>query len=250
MTNRMFHVIVFMPVILTGILIYLIMLAFHEKEYDPCKISLIYENAPEQTAYLDILIKLSPEDENYQNFTRPPKYYTHRTDIRKTTLHYHSFPVDQNSRIAQYHEDEYCSLSLHYRHTDSLIVWNSEYNQDHLYEEQEAELNLDYQQPVSVSQIYQQYGSFRAAYVDESGNILQVTNISGIRYNNGSRPNALYADGKKLILELSEVSPLVIILSNLCQIGWIVYFIIILFLLIRHIIKEIRRKIRLIKSDQ
>jgi len=249
MTNQVFHVIIFMPVILTGILIYLIMLAFNAKEYDPYQISLICENAPEQTAYLDILIRLSPDDENYQNFTRPPEYYTHRTDIPKTTLHYQNFPVDQNSQIAQYHEDDYCSLSLHYAHADSLIVWNSEYNQDHLYEDRVSELNLDYQHSVHISQIYQQYGRFRVAYVDQSGNILQVTNLSGIRYNNAGRPNAVYADGKKLILELSEVSPFVMILDALCQIGWIVYFMILLFLLIKYIIKEIRRKIRLAKKQ-
>ncbi len=248
MTNRVFHVIFFMPVVLTGILIYLFYIFLDYGNYDPHHLALKYENAPEHTAYLDVLIRLSPEDENYTSFKKTPEYYTHRTDTWGTKLHYQKLPLEENSQIAQYHENGYVSMSLHYGNTENLIIWNSVYNQDHLYENQLSELNLNYHNPDSISEIYQKYGRVKAAYVDESGNILQVTNLSGIRYNNGQHPAQLSADGKKLILELSEISPLVICLTYICQIGWLIYFLILLILLIKYINKEIRRKIRILKN--
>lgn len=74
-------------------------------------------------------------------------------------------PTSQDSELALLNDNGYVSLSLHYAHCENGGDW----------------LRLPGETP---EELQKRYGAFRAAYVDESGNVLGVTKPA--RYSYGS----------------------------------------------------------------
>ena len=69
---------------------------------------MIPENAPEGTAYIDILAEVEKENISYLDFNTSPDWYIKLETLQK-------LPVSGSSEIAQYDAENYRSLSLHIR---------------------------------------------------------------------------------------------------------------------------------------
>lgn len=181
--------------------------------YDPNVAELTYSDAPEGTVYMDILIKMGTDDQNYVAFTQPPQYYTGRhTDESGTDVYDNEpLPVSAESEIARYNEDGYVSLSLHHKKAESLTIFNSAHNtelsentpHDRLIMHSTAQVSSDFID-LSIN-----YGAFKAAYVDEDGNILGVTNVSETAYSTKT-PYGFSANGNSLTFQRHGAHPAVI----------------------------------------
>lgn len=130
-----------------------------------------FSNAPDGTAYMDILIKMDETDEDYVQFTSAVPY----SDI------------DEDSEIAKLNDDGYISLSLHYKYTESLEIRHSKDEYDLL---TVTRYNFLY--------INKNYGDFKVAYVDESGHVLGITNPAKTTYIE-DESFAFLADGDSLV---------------------------------------------------
>lgn len=151
------------------------------EDYNDCTPSIKFENAPENTAYVDILVKLPESSVNYVDFAKwdsPP---------------YENITITPDSEIAKLNDNGYVSLSVHYRgfidfpKTGQLL------------------LNDD------INTVRKRYGRFKAAYVDSSGNVLKITKTSRTRFD-PKNPSGFIVNGDKLTFRKSSPSPLKIIL--------------------------------------
>lgn len=153
--------------------------------YDPARAVISYQNAPADTAYLDILVKMSPDDENYAEFTQPPQSA--------------EITITPESEIAKYSEGGYVSLSLHHKKANALEFDGGEVLTMHSTAQVSCDL-ID----LSIA-----YGDFKAAYVDKSGNVLSVTAPSVTQYSTKT-PYGFSADGSSLIFQRHGAHPAVI----------------------------------------
>lgn len=161
--------------------------------------SITFENAPENTAYVDILIKLPQDSEEYVDFAEweePPKKVLNRENVGKEVYHsstqkysriqpiYEEISITPDSEIARLNADGYVSLSVHYAGSKGF---------------QKTDLSLDYLHRYNeIPAIKKRYGKFKAAYVDENGNVLGITKVSRTRYT-FKEPSSFTANGDKLI---------------------------------------------------
>lgn len=141
--------------------------------------SFVFENLPENTAYVDILIKLSPEDAAYQ------------------TLNKHNLPkfFSADSAIAAYSQDGYRSYSLHYANASMMTeVKNS---RGVLYDDTLVGLRSS-----------GKAAQMKLAMIDGEGNVLQVS--APHSFQNKSRfifmelAGEVYYDAQADTLEVSE----------------------------------------------
>ncbi len=146
---------------------------------------LIFENAPEGTAYIDPLIKLDISDENYTEFSAPPQRIVPYKEGDRVSKF---LDVNENSEISRLNADGYVSLSLHY--ATSFGVQLDENGSAHL--EFWAWFNHD-----TFESIFEDCGGFRAAYVDSGGRVLGITEPA-VRVYDDTKPTALLANGSKL----------------------------------------------------
>lgn len=154
---------------------------------------LIFANAPEGTAYIDPLIKLAADDEHYVEFTAAPlkavPVSTAEYDMSDCGWEY--LGVDENSEITRLCEDGFVSLSLHFAPNCGDVIFNME-GRTHLELREQAE------------SIFDEYGGFRAAYVDENGNVLGITEPA-VRVYDNIYPAALIADGNTLTFRVHGI---------------------------------------------
>ena len=153
------------------------------------KPELKFSSAPEGTAYIDPLVKLDTGDEHYDEFTAPPMKAVpayDEYDGRDWVWQY--LNVNENSEIAQLCEDGFVSLSLHYTPRGVLIFELNE----------RTYLDFDgWENDRNIDRIFDRFGGFRAAYVDENGNVLGITEPA-VRVYDTILPTALIADGNTL----------------------------------------------------
>lgn len=159
-------------------------------DYNP---SINYKNVPENTAYVDILVKLPESSEDYVDFAR----WTYPLQKSDTAL-----SITLDSEITRLNDDGYVSLSVHYRgctgFSDNACLLLSE--------------------KLTITDIKKRYGSFKAAYVDENGNVLKITKASRTRYN-PKRPSSFSVSGDTLIFTQWGISPLQHILLLVSALG-------------------------------
>ena len=143
----------------------------HASHFDAHKIYLNYENAPEGTAYIDVLAQIESDSEFYSDFNAVPK----REIEVKTVDHeavYETLEIDENSQIATYCEDGFVSLSLHSTEVTEVILFPESTHNYHSY-------NYRFRGQFVIScyaeDLYIQYKPFKIAYVSENGEILQIT---------------------------------------------------------------------------
>ncbi len=86
--------------------------SYHKCTLGNIGIEIKYRNAPEGTAYVDVLGKIDSSDENYTDFNVVPQNLIFRNDGAVVTDG-DPLDIDENSEIARYNEDGYMSLSIH-----------------------------------------------------------------------------------------------------------------------------------------
>ena len=172
-------------------------------DFDPYRADVSWESekAPEGTVWLDILIKLPESDEAYTDFGAPPRRikrgYLDKSE--NTVYEYESLNVNADSEIACYDKDGYVSMTCHYRGLRMMTVNGSE--KDGYYNNVKQELDL-YSGYCTTEELYEKYGSFRAAYVDQNGQVLGVANVFEEMYK-PDEPYALVAQGGRLVFRIS-----------------------------------------------
>ena len=179
----------------------LIPLTCYALDYDPCKIHLEYQNAPEGTAYIDVLAQISDTDEAYTDFNAAPKRLTDKSVVNgNTEFIYNMLDIDENSEIAKYNDDGYVSLSIHSKEIRELLILK-----DYGYESDYLELDC------YADDLYGKYGTFKIAYISENGEILKITGKAGRDYS-ASEPYALVANGDNVVYRSYGISPILKIL--------------------------------------
>lgn len=164
-----------------------------------------FENAPENTAYVDILITLPESSEEYVDFAdweNPPqinrigyKEVTEGNTAYNVPVYEKEISITPDSEIARLNADGYVSLSVHYAGSKGF---------------RGTELNLDYHGS-EITAIKKHYGKFKAAYVDENGNVLGITKASRTRYD-PREASSFAVNGDKLIFTKWALSPLQVVL--------------------------------------
>lgn len=178
-----------------------------------CEPLINIENAPEGTAYLDILVKMKPTSDNYVDFAEwemPPKILTGWSEeayiVQDKDGNEHSetklepiwkeLRITPDSEIARYNDNGYVSLSVHlkefkgfyyYAHSDQTVthrlIWDG--------------LRGD----LFLTKLIKHYGRFKAAYVGENGEVLGVTGKSSVRYKHFEQCE-FSANGNRLALTI------------------------------------------------
>ncbi len=184
--------------VLGALLLLLLPIGFSAEDMDTSYLTLAYQeaNAPAGTAYVDLLIRMEPSDEAYTAFAAVP--------MRRMQAGENSMAVDvyaplceitPDSEIAQYSKDGYVSLTLHGK---SMVYFRQ--NAAEADGNRTYAMQLDREAPYgNMPALANAYKYFRAAYVDEHGAVLGVTESVRAR----SRSNAAYtfrADGDALEL--------------------------------------------------
>ena len=170
--------------------------------YPPAEANITYSSAPEGTVYMDILVKMPEDDASFVDFTQPPEYYIGSGNANEP------LDITAESEIAKYSEDGFVSLSLHHKWAKTpLVIYNSpkntersETSADKLVMSANGDTTYDFID-LSIS-----FGDFKAAYVDENGNVLGVTGSSVTEYDRET-PYGFKANGDSLIFQRHGAHP-------------------------------------------
>jgi len=149
-------------------------------DFDPYEIFICADNAPENTAYIDILVPLDKDSSYYADFRNPPLYY----DENKPLF------IDEDSQIANYNDNGYSSITLHNKYVKSTELYNNI-------------ICLH----IKVDSIYEKFKDFKAVYVDKNGNIIKITDTFSVEYNSKA-PYAFIVNDNNLTLRIYGISPL------------------------------------------
>lgn len=211
-------------------------------DFDPYMTELEWNNAPENTAYIDILMKMDTDDENYVDFTVPPKKMTERYIENGTTkFRYEDMPIDKDSEIAQFNGDGWVSLSLHHKGSGGIVIWNNPVLYLDCYDDNDGWKQKSERTYCNIVTISRDYGRFKCAYVDENGNVLGITGKSRKSYDM-SEPYAIIADGDNVTFRIFGMSPFdKMILVALVYGIPIFLFLDVLYLLYRFIVNKVRK---------
>lgn len=201
--------------------------------FDSGYIDLEWSNAPENTAYIDILIKMDTEDENYVDFTVPPKKMTEKYLENGTTkFRYEDMSIDKNSEIAQFNDDGWVSLSLHHKSSGGITeIYNRMVLCLNCYHDKDGIKSKYDVERCDILTISKNYGKFKCAYVDENGNVLGITDKSKKSYSM-SNPYAVIADGDNVTFRIFDMPPFV----NMILIAFIYGVPILLFLTVSYLL--------------
>lgn len=191
------------------------------EEFGDFEPPITFENAPENTAYVDILVKLPESSEDYVDFAEwryPPKAlidYRTITDAvetapgkyeerTRTEPVYDEISITPDSEIAKLNDDGYVSLSVHYRNCTGFS---------------DSRLLLDYHgSNNAITAINKRYGKFKAAYVDKNGSVLKITKTARTRFNS-KEPSSFTVSGETLTFTKWSISPLQYILLGVSGVG-------------------------------
>ena len=162
-------------------------------DFDPRQLQLEYQNAPDGTAYIDVLAKISKSDDVYTDFNVAPKRLVDKTVVNgNTEFIYETLNINESSAITNYNDDGFVSLSLHSNEVREFEILKS-------YEV----LTLD----CFADDLYEKYESIRIAYVSENGEVLKVISVSKKEYSN-SYPYAIIANDNNAKYRSFGTSPL------------------------------------------
>ena len=177
----------------------------HALDFDSFKADVSWADAPDGTAYLDILIQLPEDSPEYTQFNAPPRRISkgYLDEAGNAVYEYESLNIDEGSEIALYSEGGYVSLTCHYRGLRLMTVNGNDKDGYFKQVKQELALYRDSRFDLSpdITELYEKYGGFKAAYVDENGKVLGVTSECEAIYD-ADDPYALIADGDKLTFRI------------------------------------------------
>lgn len=170
-------------------------------DFDPYKADVSWDNAPEGTAYLDILIKLPEDDAAYTSFNAPPRRIAKGTIDKeeRAVYEYESLNITSESEIAKYQNGGYVSMTCHYRYLRTMTISGND--KEGYFDRVKQKLELYAGTAPDLTDIHKKYGDLKAAYVDQNGKVLGVTDSFEVMYDK-SEPYALVADGGKLTFRI------------------------------------------------
>lgn len=153
-----------------------------------------FTNAPEGTVYMDILVPFVWYSGNF-------------TQAQDFTIHSESkhVVIDKNSEIANYAKDGYVSLSAHTNYVNNISFYKDGEMHLILYGNRghdHPDTN-DNRYDVDVHYLKRHFKKIKAAYIDEKGNVLGVTDTYEVRYDS-SKEHTFEADGSKLTLIMNS----------------------------------------------
>lgn len=199
------------------------------REIDETRAYLEIKNAPEGTTVIEILV---PEANGggslceTRGFT-VKKIIDHCSDGTVNGYQYHQpadkekqdIVISKDSEIAQYaDEDGYFSLSAHTDGALETVLNVIAYDDSKTEKNNGMYLQIVDKNAASLADIKdleKRFGKFKAAYIDEKGNILGVTDEFEVTYDDGQY--AFKADGNKLTLVMNNYAETVksLLLANL-----------------------------------
>lgn len=185
-------------IVMAAMLILMPLNAAAALHFDPARGEISCKNAPEGTVYLDILVAMPADDENYTAFNGQIPYFSNDEE----TTGGEELDIDGNSEIAKYSEDGYVSLSLHHKRAKAYQV-KTDGSPSLLVMDSNESNSCDF------IDLYHAYGDYKAAYVDAEGHVLGVTGISERKFSR-STPYGFSADGSALIYHQHGAHPVVI----------------------------------------
>lgn len=148
--------------------------------HDRGLIHLEYSDAPDGTAYIDLLAKFSDDDAAYTEFNISPY-------CSADSKWYGSLSVDENSEIAKYCEDGYASLTIHSKNIAYFTIHKERYGLEAM------------SIKGSVDEFYSKYKKFKLAYVGENGEVLNVTSATRKGLSSSHKPDTFAANGEKAV---------------------------------------------------
>ena len=177
-------------------------------------VSVRVDNAPEGTAYVDLLVSVFdiPQDHfKTHEYTFSLKKLNYKNEKESPSGYKNNIVVGTDSETAQYIENGYVSLLSHTDlvYPDGFSVINS-YKNDKLTEiecrmilcgSQSAPRKEGYCHGVDLNYLEKTFRKMKLAYVDENGHILGVTSDYSSRYGS---PWGLSANGDELTLKLDD----------------------------------------------
>lgn len=132
-------------------------------DYDTAGFDIYYipENAPQGTVYVDILARIDKDDENYTDFNDSMNIEIGKDESGFSLMD--KPDITSESEIVSFDKDDYVSLTFHHKQVGYVRIDNGS-----IY----VNLNTEY----DMVSVCKDYKKFKAAYVDDKGNILEVTN--------------------------------------------------------------------------
>lgn len=204
-------------------------------DFDPRQLQLEYQNAPDGTAYIDVLAQISKSDDVYTDFNVAPKRLVDKAVVNgNTEFIYETLNINESSAITNYNDDGFVSLSLHSKEVIELEILKSY-----------GVLTLD----CFADDLYEKYESIKIAYVSETGEVLKVINVSNKEYSK-SDPYAIIANDNNAKYRSFGTSPLTALILVVIIIALI--FVIVIFPIIWIIKKHLgnRRVKRLMSNNE
>lgn len=202
-------------------------------DFDPYYVELEWNNAPENTAYIDILVKMDTDDKNYVDFTSPPKKLIEKyIENGNSKFRYENLPIDKNSGIAEFNENGWISLSLHHKSSGSIVIYDTAVLCLDCYCDKDGLKMKPDRTYYDILTISKEYGRFKCAYVDENGNVLGITEKSGKDYST-SEPYAVISDGDSLDFRIFGASPLFIAILIIAIVGIPILVVLLIIYIIR-----------------
>lgn len=152
----------------------------------PSYLRLSFKNAPENTAYIDLLVEMDTDDSVYVPFTEPPRKRT-RTSPDGSAV-YETLNIDESSAVTTLNDGGLVSFSLHYSESTGVLILN---NGSMLF------TTRNYFMPIPG--VPDEDARIKAAYVDKNGDVLGITDVAKSRYVGGS-DHVLRVDGNRLVI--------------------------------------------------
>ena len=200
-------------------------------DHDETWMKVRFQNAPEGTAYVDLLLKDNDNDSTAVDYNE--EYEKYMLELGRVSL-------KRECGLAKYNEDGYTSMTL--RH--NFVVY---------YDTRSNEASYEYMK-MKTHEIFNQHRYVKLAYCDRDGNVIKVTDEIKVPSNNFASPVMYWfsGDGEKLSFKFGGVTqsqPWVDILIICVPISFLLLcFLLLCFVLVRKIIRK--SKAKQIKSEQ
>ncbi|MBD5129315.1 MAG: hypothetical protein HDT43_05270 [Ruminococcaceae bacterium] len=152
----------------------------------PSYLRLSFKNAPENTAYVDLLVEMDTDDSKYVQFTEPPRKRTGTTPDGSAV--YETLNIDENSAVTTLNDDGLVSFSLHCGESTGVLILDNGSMQF---------TTRNYFMPIPG--VPDDDARIKAAYIDKNGNVLGITDLAKSRYVGGS-DYVLKADSDRLVI--------------------------------------------------
>ncbi len=132
---------------------------------------------PADTAYIDILGRISPDSGYYTPFNEAYAPVMFKADDDTNSDGTAISDINENSSIAKYNEDGYMSLGTHLKYSSRINVYTDESGRFTGETFEFAFAGAD-KEVGDMNAVYKKFGRFKAAYVSADGKVLGVTDIA------------------------------------------------------------------------